>query len=195
MPLVKQDTKDNVIRTFKESSIILVYELIGTFVLTTLVANYCYQLHNKKYVGIDGNPSIVGVIGNRDNVGLLLGMFICIIFSARISGSHFNPAITLSYIIGNVQHGNFDRILGFLYIAMQFGGAVLGAIVSGIFCTNANAYRVITEEGKFDNNILLKPAENVWSQLLLEILGSFFLVFMYLSSTNPKTKFTKDAAI
>ena len=27
------------------------------------------------------------------------------------------------------------------------------------------------------------------------MLGSFFLVFMYLSSTDPKTKFTKDAAI
>lgn len=26
-------------------------------------------------------------------------------------------------------------------------------------------------------------------------MGSFFLVFMYLSSTDPKTKFTKDAAI
>lgn len=31
--------------------------------------------------------------------------------------------------------------------------------------------------------------------ILLEILGSFFLVFMYLSSTEEKTKFTKDKAI
>ena len=31
--------------------------------------------------------------------------------------------------------------------------------------------------------------------LLLEVLGSFFLVFMYLSSTDEKTKFTKDAAV
>lgn len=31
--------------------------------------------------------------------------------------------------------------------------------------------------------------------LLLEILGSFFLVFMYLSSTEEKTKFTKDKAV
>lgn len=27
------------------------------------------------------------------------------------------------------------------------------------------------------------------------MMGSFFLVFMYLSSTDAKTKFTKDAAI
>ena len=32
-------------------------------------------------------------------------------------------------------------------------------------------------------------------QIILEVLGSFFLVFMYLSSTDAKTKFTKDGAI
>jgi|TARA_B110001450_G_scaffold237160_1_gene243172 glycerol uptake facilitator-like aquaporin len=52
-----------------------------------------------------------------DNVGLLLGMFVTIMFSARISGSHFNPCITFSYMIGNVKQGKFDRILGLLYIA------------------------------------------------------------------------------
>ena len=31
--------------------------------------------------------------------------------------------------------------------------------------------------------------------VVVEILGSFFLVFMYLSSTDEKTKFTKDAAV
>ena len=29
----------------------------------------------------------------------------------------------------------------------------------------------------------------------LEVMGSFFLVFMYLSSTEEKTKFTKDKAV
>jgi len=30
---------------------------------------------------------------------------------------------------------------------------------------------------------------------ILELMGSFFLVFMYLSSTEEKTKFTKDSAV
>lgn len=30
---------------------------------------------------------------------------------------------------------------------------------------------------------------------ILETMGAFFLVFMYLSSTEEKTKFTKDAAV
>jgi len=31
--------------------------------------------------------------------------------------------------------------------------------------------------------------------VVVEILGAFFLVFMYLSSTDEKTKFTKDSAV
>jgi len=117
-----------------------------------------------------------------DNVGLLLGMFVTIMFSARISGSHFNPCITFSFMVGNVKHGNFDRILGFLYIAAQFAGGMLGAIFSKIFAS-----------GKDDNiNFELKGH---FQQLVLEMMGSFFLVFMYLSSTDKKTKFTSDAAI
>jgi len=60
-------------------------------------------------------------------------MFVTIIFAARISGSHFNPTITLSYMIGNVKQGKFDRILGFLYIVAQMAGACLGVIFSKIF--------------------------------------------------------------
>ena len=60
--------------------------------------------------------TLITLMGVRDNVGLLLGMFISIIFAARVSGSHYNPAITISYMIGNVKHGHFDRVLGILYI-------------------------------------------------------------------------------
>ena len=31
--------------------------------------------------------------------------------------------------------------------------------------------------------------------MIVEVFGSFFLVFMFLPSTEEKTKFTKDAAI
>ena len=60
-------------------------------------------------------------------------MFVTIMFSARISGSHFNPCITLGYMVGNVKQGKFDRVLGFLYILAQFAGAFLGSIFARIF--------------------------------------------------------------
>ena len=52
-----------------------------------------------------------------DKSPLLLGIFVVIMFGARISGSHYNPLITFSYMIGNVRQGKFDRILGVFYIA------------------------------------------------------------------------------
>lgn len=88
---------------------ILVYECVGTAMLTTLIANY-YAIKTLK--ASEFNSTI-----QTDNVGLLLGMFVTIMFSARISGSHFNPCITLGYMIGNVKQGKFDRVLGLLYIA------------------------------------------------------------------------------
>ena len=111
-------------------------------------------------------------------------MFVTIMFSARISGSHFNPCITFSYMIGNVKQGKFDRILGLLYIAAQIVGAQLG----GFFASTAQAGRDI--DIKF-----YVESDDYIQQMVVEIFGAFFLVFMYLSSTEEKTKFTKDAAI
>ena len=105
--------------TARESFLILLYEMMGTAFMTCLVTNYFSQMSG------DG--------GIQDQAGLLLGMFVVIMFSARISGSHFNPCITFSYMIGNVKHQHFDRILGVLYILAQFAGAQAGAIFSGIF--------------------------------------------------------------
>jgi len=60
----------------------------------------------------------------------------------------------------------------------------LGALFSTIFASAVT------------NPITLGVEENDMVQsAILEIMGSFFLVFMYLSSTEPKTKFTNDKAI
>lgn len=178
--LLKQETKDNIKNTFRESSLILVYECIGTAMLTTLIANY-YAIKTLRHEA--GWWSLGYQTINNDNAGLLLGMFVTIMFSARISGSHFNPCITLGYMIGNVKLGKFDRVLGFLYILAQFAGAFLGCIFAKIFSGD-----LITIELAIGTNDIMQT-------IILEILGSFFLVFMYLTSTEEKTKFTKDAAV
>ena len=64
-----------------------------------------------------------------DTAGLLAGFFILLIFSARISGSHFNPAVTLAFMFRR-DTGRFSRLLGLLYIAAQYAGAFCGAIIS-----------------------------------------------------------------
>ena len=44
MPLLKDDTKENLKSTLKESFLILLYEMIGTCMLTAMVINYYYQV-------------------------------------------------------------------------------------------------------------------------------------------------------
>ena len=82
--------------TFKESLLILLFEFLGTLLLTSLF-NSSFQ-------------------AGGDGAGLLCGFFVLLIFSARISGSHFNPAITLAFMFRR-DTGKFSRLLGLLYIA------------------------------------------------------------------------------
>ena len=168
--MLRSETREVLKSTFKDSILILVYEFIGTTILAALITNYYVHIQN--------------IAGFRDNVGLLLGMFVTILFSARISGSHYNPAITASYMVGNVRHGNFNRYLGFLYIAAQFAGGLIGAVIGSLLKPSGS-----------DKLKLHIDGSDFVQQVILEIMGSFFLVFMYLCSTDPKTKFTSDAAI
>ena len=72
-------------------------------------------------------------VEKSDTVGLLSGMIITILLASRISGSHFNPCITLGFMIGNVRHRRFDRVLGCLYMLAQVVGAFLGNLFCKIF--------------------------------------------------------------
>ena len=101
---------DDCMTTFKESILILLFEFLGTAFLTALFAA-CFAM--------------------GDATGLLCGFFILLIFSARISGSHFNPAITLAFMFRR-DTGRFSRKLGLLYILAQYLGAIIGAL----FCFN-----------------------------------------------------------
>lgn len=61
-------------------------------------------------------------------------------------------------------------------------GAFAGAIVALFFTGEVG-------------NLILKSSDFIVSAILCEILGSFFLVFMYLTQTEESTKFSKDSSI
>lgn len=44
-----------------------------------------------------------------------MGFFVLLIFGAKVSGSHYNPAVTLSFMFRR-DTGKFSRMLGFAYI-------------------------------------------------------------------------------
>jgi glycerol uptake facilitator-like aquaporin len=59
---------------------------------------------------------------------LLFGLWILIIFGWRISGSHYNPAITFAYMFRK-DNKKFPKSLGLAYIGMQVLGAYLGCLL------------------------------------------------------------------
>jgi len=86
---------------------ILIFEMIGSAFLTCLYQSFA---------------------SSGDVVGFFVGFFILLIFSARISGSHFNPAVTLAFMLRR-DTGRFSRKLGIAYILFQFLGAILGGLL------------------------------------------------------------------
>ena len=158
--------------TFKESILILLFEFLGTAFLTALFSS-CYAA---------GDPT-----------GLLCGFFILLIFSARISGSHFNPAITLAFMFRR-DTGRFSRKLGLLYILAQYLGSLIGAL----FCFNLFE----TKDDKFFPLSVLPrvddDGEAHWltiQAMFVEVIGTMLITFLYLTQTEEKTKMSSDPAI
>ena len=60
---------------------------------------------------------------------MLLGLWVIILFGEAISGAHYNPAITLVFMLRkNSTHLGTRRLKGFIYIAAQ----ILGGIAAGL---------------------------------------------------------------
>lgn len=153
--------------TFKESLLILLFEFLGTLLLSSLF-NSAFQ-------------------GSGGFVGLLCGFFVLLIFSARISGSHFNPAITLAFMFRR-DTGRFSRLLGLLYFAAQYAGALFGAIISyNLFQANEKQPLSVRYNAEGDN--LLVQA------MVLEMVGAMLITFLYLTQTEKDTKMSEDPAI
>ena len=148
------------ITTIVESIMILIFEMIGTFLLTSL-----YQ----------------STIPYGNYMGFLIGFFILLIFSARISGSHYNPCVTLAFMLRK-DTGRFNRWIGLAYMVFQVGGGFCGALF---------AYYIFGAQAK-----LTVDVRSSWYQAMTQvIIGSFILVFMYLTQTETSTKLSNDPAI
>jgi glycerol uptake facilitator-like aquaporin len=97
--------------TIKESLLRLIFELTGTCLLTSLW---------------------LSCTASGDSIGFFVGFFVLLVFSARISGSHFNPAVTLAFMVRK-ETGGFSRVLGLAYMLFQIAGGLLGGLLAYTF--------------------------------------------------------------
>jgi len=110
-----------------------------------------------------------------------LGIFVLLIFGAKVSGSHFNPAITFAFMFRR-DTGKFSRSLGLAYIIFQVAGGFAGGVISSILTRNASQLGL--DESKY-----------IPQAMAAETIGAFFVTFLYLTQTEEKTKLSSDPAI
>ena len=117
-------------------------------------------------------------------MALLLGLWVLIIFGLKISGAHYNPAISLAFMFRK-DVGRFPRPLGIAYIIFQIIGGFLGALLAWFFTSS-----------KFGGVVILNNGATFIAQgIITEILGTYLVAFFYLMQTDPKTTFSKEKAI
>lgn len=131
-----------VCHTILESVMILIFEALGTCLLTMLF------------------------LSTGGGLGMFVGFFILLILSARISGSHYNPVVTLAFMLRK-DAGQFNKWLGLAYMLFQVGGAFAGGLMANYFF-------------KLSNFVLTVNALPI-ECMISEVFGSFILVVVYLT--------------
>jgi glycerol uptake facilitator protein len=122
--------------------------------------------------------------------GWAMAVFIGVYSSTTLGGGgHINPAITIALSV----FGDFDPSLTITYIAAQFSGAIVGAIIAWL------AYKQhfdVTADANLKMAVFCNsPAiRNVGYNLITEIIGTFILTFGALTMSKPaSTLGTLDA--
>lgn len=155
--------------TVKESLLRLIFELTGTCLLTTLW---------------------LSTTTSGDSIGFFVGFFVLLVFSARISGSHFNPAVTLAFMVRK-ETGGFSRILGIAFMLFQIAGGLLGGLLGYTFFQAQPSIELVAQK----NDLGVVTGYLIFQSIFIQALATAILVFLYLTQTEEKTKLSDDNAI
>jgi glycerol uptake facilitator protein len=155
--------------------------------------NFLFELIGTAFLVLLGDGVVANVLLNKtkgNNSGWLvitfgwaIAVFVGVYIAAPQSGAHLNPAVTIGLAIAE----KFDWAMVPMYIAAQFAGAIIGALLVWIaykqhFDETADAG---TKLAVFCNS----PAiPNVPFNLITEMIGTFALVFAVFFITGADVK-------
>lgn len=136
---------------FKVNLARLLYEMVGTCLFTMIMLT-------------------TGAQTGR----ILLSLWILTVFCWKISGSHFNPAISVAYIFRKDTSG-LPRAVCFFYCLAQCLGAFGGAVMMQWLQTAVLPIRPL------NLSVAEVDVNNTFRCILQEILGTFVYVFFFMS--------------
>lgn len=152
----------------------LTAEFIGTFVLV--------------FFGV-GSVVILGAAGGQlvdyTGVALAFGIAVLVMIYAvgRISGGHFNPAVSMGAAIG----GRISWSEALVYMVTQVVGATVGALALFVV---AQGYPGFTAHGRMGTNGFGHAGSGIswWAALVLELILTAVFVFVILAVTDTRNE-------
>lgn len=146
-------------------------EFLGTAMLLATVVGSGIMAER-----LAGGNMAVALLANTIATGAAL--FTLILSLSGLSGAHFNPAVTVTEVLG----GNLQIRDALGYIAAQFSGAVAGVVI-------ANAM--------FELPLVFasQKVRTGASQWLSEFVATFGLIFVIAATVRIKSKFAVPAAV
>ncbi|HWJ44458.1 MAG TPA: MIP family channel protein [Gaiellaceae bacterium] len=164
-------------------------EFVGTFALIFVGAGSILALTALFEPAIT-NTASQGVYGGLTLVSVALahGLVIAVMVSAvgHISGGHFNPAITLGFVVTRRIAG----VLALVYWSMQFLGATAAALLLRWFFSDH--VRQLTNLGAPG----LGGGADHWQGLVIELVLTFFLVWVvFATAVDPGGAFKSIAGL
>ena len=150
----------------------LAAEVIGTFVLVF------FGCGSVVYAGEVGAPTTVTTIG------LTFGLAVAVMAYAfgRVSGAHFNPAVSLGAAVG----GRLSWVHAAFYALAQLVGAFLGALVLFLLLQGFEGFDA---EGNMGQNFFgdQSPGDYAaWAAFLLEVVITMLFVTVILGVTDER---------
>jgi len=164
-------------------------EFVGTFTLIFAGAGSVLAIAKALAPALTSAPA-VDVYSGLTLVGVALanGLAIAVMVSAvgHISGGHFNPAVTLGFLITR----RIAPSLAVAYWSVQFAGAAAAAaLLRWVFPESARRITHLGAPG-------LSSGVSVWQGLVIELVLTFFLVWvLFATAVDPGGTFKSIAGL
>ncbi|KAE9547656.1 hypothetical protein FO519_009133 [Halicephalobus sp. NKZ332] len=169
--------------TKKELTRALLGEFTGTFILVLIINSVCAQQILPK----SGQNLLINV-----NVGVGLAIAFGIAVTAKASGGHINPAVTIALL--SLQQ--IKAVRAILYILAQFAGAFAGAAVTYVVYRDAlNAFdagtRYVTGTRATAHIFASYPAPHlsICGGVLDQVVGAAIFVFVIIHVVDRRNDY------
>ena len=151
-------------------------ECIGTAMLILLGNGVVANVNLKRTFG-NGSGWIVITFG------WAIAVFVGVMVAAPHSGAHLNPAVSIALAV----MGKINWLLAINYIIGQFLGAMIGATL--VYLVYRDHYESTEDRGAKMATFCTSPAiPNTLTNLLMEAVGTFVLIFGVLHIVSPEYK-------